>query len=174
MPIEEARRATKTPPPRTICHPPPKHRHELGVIAREMQDRAADDDVGKAFRERERLEWLDTEIFCRELWGVPCGQAVNLGNGIGVLVRPERLVAGAKEIDQVAAVAATGVEHGIARGDATAERLVEQIDVELTELIRQISHGAQRTESTYSSSASVSPRQYRDSISSISSSLRPK
>jgi hypothetical protein len=42
-----------------------------------------------------------------------------------------------QEIRQIAAIAAASVQHGHVGGDALPQQLVEQIDVDLSELIRQ-------------------------------------
>ena len=55
-------------------------------------------------------------------------------------VNTEHVVARPKEIDKIASVTASGIQHAHARGDASAQQLVEDVDVNLSELVLECRH----------------------------------
>ena len=61
-------------------------------------------------------------------------QASNAFDGARIAVGAENFVACAQQIDEVAAGAAAGIQDSHARGDAAAQQLIEQIDVDRAEL----------------------------------------
>jgi hypothetical protein len=54
---------------------------------------------------------------------------------LGIFIDCEDLAAGAEEMNEVAAVAASGVEDGHAGFDVAAQDLIEEVNVDLAELL---------------------------------------
>ena len=63
-------------------------------------------------------------------------------HGCGILVDGEDLAAFAEQVDEVAAVAASGIDNGHAGLDVAAQDLIEDVDVDLAELFLDVDcHG---------------------------------
>lgn len=97
------------------------------VIPREMQNGAADDNVGKRVRERHLFDVFNAEIFPRQR-----------RDRLRVLIDAENFIAFINKINEIAPIAAAGVENAHPGSDASAQELVEQINIDGAELLLQI------------------------------------
>ena len=102
----------------------------MSVIRGEMQNGAADDEIGKGIRKGHPFDGFVTEVACRN---VP-RKAPNRRYGAGIGIDAKDLVAILKKVSQISAGAAAGVEDSRAGRNAAAEELIEEVDVDLAEL----------------------------------------
>jgi len=65
-------------------------------------------------------------------------------NGVRIGIDTEYLVTLPQKVHKIASAAAAGVEHPHARGDAPAQELVKQVNVNTAELLAKINHGSER------------------------------
>jgi len=114
-----------------------QHGVEVRVVAGEVEDSAAKDDIEGGVGVGDGLDGFEAEIFCREIGGDGAG----LFDGGRIFVRSEDFVAFVEEIDEVASGAAAGVEDPHAGCDVAAKELIEEVDVNLAELLLEIGHG---------------------------------
>jgi hypothetical protein len=105
-----------------------------------MQHRAAEDDVGKGVRKRHPLDWRNDDVRGEKRRRQRGGDALDVPDGCWIDVSGEHVVAVLEQIDKVAPAAAAGVENAHATTDASAQKLIEQVDVDVAELIVEI-HG---------------------------------
>lgn len=121
-------------------HTPQLRQHlvEVLVVAGEVKDGIAEDDVGEGVREWELLDDADLEVFRGKAVAEGCGKIADMGHTGGVGVESEDFAALPEEIDEVASVAAAGVEDAQAGGDVAAEDLVEDVDIDLAELFLSV------------------------------------
>jgi hypothetical protein len=56
-------------------------------------------------------------------------------DGFGILVERKYLAPFAQQVDEVAAVAASSVKHAHSRRNVTAQDLIEDVDIDLSELL---------------------------------------
>src|SRR5688572_13669343 len=132
------------------------------LVPGKVQDGAGDHDVGMLVGKRRLLDRLDAKVE----GPTPAKrrrQAAHLRNRVGVDVVAADVVAVAKQIDEITAAAAPGVKHATARPafaragirrelrrglavaacgrgggrDATAQELIEDVDVDVAELLRE-------------------------------------
>jgi len=116
------------------------HGVEVCVVAGEVEDRVAEDDVECGVGEGEGFDGFDAEVLGGEIGSERGGERAGLRNGFGVLVCGVDVVAFAEEVDEVAASTASGVEDAHAGRDVAAEELVEEIDVDVAELLLESGH----------------------------------
>lgn len=95
-------------------------------VAGKVQHGARDHDVGAGLGERRVFNGFHAKIRFR------C-QRAHLRNRVRVQVVPEHIEPLAQQVDEVASATAAGVEHPPARGDAAAQQLVEEVDVDVAE-----------------------------------------
>jgi len=112
----------------------------MSVIRGEMQNGAADHDVGKGIRKGHSFDGFVTEVICWNVWG----EAPNRRNGAGIGIDGKDLVCGVHKIDEVSAAAAAGVEDSHAGLNAAAKELIEEVDVDVAELFLETSHAMNR------------------------------
>ncbi len=117
-----------------------QHGVKVFVVAGEVEDCAAEDDVEGRVGEGHALDGFDAEVFCGQGWGERCGESPGLLDGCRVLVDGEDVVAFAEKIDEVATGAAAGIEDSHAGGNVAAEELVEEVDVDGAELLLERGH----------------------------------
>ena len=141
MPIDEASRQNSIPPGLTIRQVPRSIASNCGSRFGEVQDRAADDDVGERFGKRHAFDRLVTKVAGRQLRRECLRQALYRLDRRRVAVGSEDLIAGAQQKDDVAAAAASGIEDAHARPDSPAQQLIEQVDVDVAELFAEVVHG---------------------------------
>jgi hypothetical protein len=121
-----------------------QHGVEVRVVAGEVEDGAADDEVEGAVGVGDGLDGFDAKVFRGEMGGEGGGERAGLRDGFGTLIGAEDLVAFAEEIDEIAAGAASGVEDSHAGHDVAAQELVEEVDVDLADLLVESGHGFKR------------------------------
>ena len=121
-----------------------EHGVEVRVVAGEVKDGAADDEIEGVVGVGDGFDGFDAEVFRGEMGGDGGGQSAGLRDGGGTLIGGEDLVAFAEEIDEIAARAASGVEDPHARHDVAAKELVKEVDVDLAELLMESGHRFKR------------------------------
>jgi hypothetical protein len=112
----------------------------VGVVAGEVEDGVAEDDVEGGVGEGDGFDEFVAQIFDGEVGDEGGRLGTRLGDGFEVLVHAEDLVSVAEEIDEVTAGAAARVEDSHAGNDVAAEQLVEEVDVDVAELVLQRRH----------------------------------
>jgi len=121
-----------------------EHGVEVSVVAGEVEDGAADDEVEGIGWVGDGLDGFDAEVAGREVRGEGSGESAGLGDGVGILVGGEDLVAFAEEVDEIASGTAAGIEDTHAGHDVAAQDLVEEVDVDLAELLLEGGHRFKR------------------------------
>ena len=107
----------------------------MRFVAREVQHRAADDDVHRCAFERHRIHRLYGESLREEVGREHRRLTSNCGDGIRILVDAVDIHSGAEHEHQIASTAAARVEHTHSVADAPAQQLIEQVDVDVAELL---------------------------------------
>ena len=102
---------------------------KMGIVAGEVEDGAAEYDVGEMVGERVGFEGLGAEAAGWER-----------GNRARIGIHTMDVVVFAEEIGEIAAGAASGIEDTHARGDSAAKQLVEEIDIDGAELLAEAGH----------------------------------
>jgi hypothetical protein len=105
------------------------------VVAGELADGAADDEVKGVVGIADGLDGFDAEVFRGKVGGESGDESAGLRDGLGTLIGGEDLVTFAEEIDEIATGAAAGVQNSYAWHDVAAKELVEEVDVDLAELL---------------------------------------
>ncbi len=106
-----------------------------------MQHGATQDHISEGIGERHRFDLLEAEVGGRERGGKLGAQGADGLEGFGIPISGDDLITFAEESDEVASGAAPGVEEEQAGGDAAAEELIEQVDVDGAELGLKSEHG---------------------------------
>src|SRR5450631_2520933 len=106
----------------------------MNGIACEVEHRIADDHVRKPIWKRHLIDLPDLEVLRRQSRVERSRKAAHVVDGLGVGIEREDLAALAKQMDQIASVAASGIEHPQAGGDVSAQDLIENINIDLPEL----------------------------------------
>ena len=75
----------------------------MRVVAGEVEDGAADDEVEGVVGVGDGFDGFDAEVFRGEVRGEGGGESAGLRDGFGILIGGEDLVAFAEEIDEIAA-----------------------------------------------------------------------
>ena len=112
---------------------------ELLVARGEMEHGAADDAVGQGIRERHRFDRFVAKIFGRKRRGQRCGEAAGCVESVWIGIGGKDFKAVPEQVYEIAAGTAPGIEDTHPGGDAPAEELIEQVDVDVAELSLQIS-----------------------------------
>ena len=98
--------------------------------------------VGEVVGERHGFDGADLKIFRGQVGLEGCRELADVVHGCGILVDGEDLAAFAEQVDEVAAVAASGIDNGHAGLDVAAQDLIEDVDVDLAELFLDVDcHG---------------------------------
>ncbi len=121
-----------------------QHGVEVCVVAGEVEDGAADDEIEGSVGVGDGLDGFDAEVFRGEMGSEGGGESAGLRDCFGILIGGEDLVAFAEQVDEIAAGAASGVEDSHAGHDVAAKDLVEEVDVDLAELLVEGGHGFKR------------------------------
>jgi hypothetical protein len=121
-----------------------EHRVEVRVVAGEVEDGAADDQVEGVVGVGDGFDGFDAEVFRGEMRGERGDESAGLRDGGGTLIGSEDLVAFAEEVDEIAAGSASGVEDSHAGHDVAAKDLVEEVDVDRAELLLEGGHRFKR------------------------------
>jgi hypothetical protein len=98
-----------------------------------VENGAADDDIGGVIRKSVEFHCLRPEVRERKIRGKPLGEGSHSADGIRVRIDGVDLVGVAKEEDEVASIAAAGVQHGHSGANSATEKLIEEVDVDLSE-----------------------------------------
>jgi Family of unknown function (DUF6855) len=109
------------------------------VIRCEMENSAADYDVGDGVGERHLFDGFDAKVFG---WGTGRDAGSKLahgGNGAWIRIDAENF-AMTEQVYQVAALPTPRVEDAHARSNASAQDLIEEIDVNRAELVDKGGH----------------------------------
>jgi len=80
------------------------------------------------------LNLADLEVAGRQSGGERGGELTHVIDCIGIRVERKNLAALAEQMDEIASVAAAGIEHAHAGGDVSAQDLVEDVNINLSEL----------------------------------------
>jgi hypothetical protein len=117
-------------------HAPRSRQHgvELRVIAREMQNGAADHDVCGSLFERDRIERRNAEVLARSLGREMRGEIAHPRDRHRVRVDAADIEPLAQEVHEIPSAAAARVEDRHPARNSSAQQLIEEIDVDLTEL----------------------------------------
>jgi hypothetical protein len=115
-----------------------EHGAEVVFVAGEVQDRGADDNVCAGIAKGHSFNWTYNEVLRRQLSAQRRGQLPHMLNSLGVPVDRKHLAPLAQQVNEIAAVAAAGVEHAQVGSDVTAEELIEEVDVDLAELVLEV------------------------------------
>jgi len=108
-----------------------EHGEEVAVVAGEVEDGAEEDYVELGVGEGHGFDGFVAEVGGGEVGGELAGG----GDGGGVGIGGVDLVVFAEEVDEIAAVAAAGVEDVHSGSDSAAEDLIEEVDVDGAELV---------------------------------------
>jgi hypothetical protein len=118
-----------------------QHGLEVRVVAREMEDGVADDHIRARIVERHTFDGFDSEIRLWKCGRKDPGEGANAIHGLWVRVRRVNFVAFPQEVDEVSTGTASGVQYAHSGGDAAFQKLIEKIDVDLAELLRERGYG---------------------------------
>jgi hypothetical protein len=121
-----------------------EHGVEVRVVAGEVEDGAADDEVEGVVGVGDGLDGFDAKVFRGKMGGEGGDESPGLRDGFGILVGAEDLIAFAEEVDEIAAGTAARVENSHALHDVAAQELIEEIDVDRAELLLEGGHGFKR------------------------------
>jgi hypothetical protein len=121
-----------------------EHGVEVRVVAGEVEDGTAHDEVERVVGVGDGLDGLDAKIFRRKMGGEGGDESAGLGDGFGIVIGAEHLVAFAEEVDEIAAGTAARVENSHAGHDVAAQELIEEIDVDRAELLLEGGHRFKR------------------------------
>jgi hypothetical protein len=103
------------------------------LVSGEVQNGAADDDVGRVIRKAARLHCFLSEVRERKKWGEPMGEDPDGADRLRIGIDRGDPVALTQEEDEVTSMAAACVEHAHSRDDSATEKLIEEVDVDLSE-----------------------------------------
>ena len=108
------------------------------VIPREVEHGGTDHHIGEPIGERHPLDGANLKILRRQPRLQRCGQTAHVVDSFGILIQREYLAPFAQQVDQVAPVAASGIEHAHAGRNVPAQNLIEDIDIDLAELLLNV------------------------------------
>ncbi len=112
------------------------------VVAREMQDRAADRDVGKRIGERHSFDGLHSKIVPRERGRERPSHLTHSFHRAWIGIHSENLVTFLQKINQITPVATACVADPHPWRDPSPEQLIKEVNVDLSELALKIMHRA--------------------------------
>jgi len=115
-----------------------EHGAEVAAVASKVEHGVAQDHVGEVAGERHLFDGADLKVFRGQVGLEGRGKFADVVDGCLILVDGVDLAALAKQVDEVAAVAASGVDDGHAGLDVAAEDLIEEVDIDLAELFLDV------------------------------------
>jgi hypothetical protein len=118
-----------------------EHRAKLLFVAREMENRITNHDVGEPGREGHRFNEANSEILRGQTGAERCRELAHVLNSLGVRVDCKHFATFTEQVNEVPAISATGVEHTHASIDISAEDLIEDVNIDLAELFLNIQRG---------------------------------
>ena len=114
------------------------HGFEVPFIVSEVEDRAADDEIEVAVRERKITQVARLEVALREPWLKLLRQGLDSLDVSRIRVDSKDIRPATHEVVRVSPGSASGVQYPHFGGEAPTEELVEQIDVDPPELRDQL------------------------------------
>src|ERR1017187_5663823 len=121
-----------------------QHGEKLVVSARKVEHRATQHHVRKRARKGHLFDGFHAEVAGWKQRCQGCRQAACVLHGPGIGVGAEDVVPLPEKVDQVAAGPAPRVQNPHPARDPAAQKLVEQVDVDLCKLLKQVSHALAR------------------------------
>jgi hypothetical protein len=107
----------------------------VSFVAGEVKHGVAEDDIDKGVGKGHVLDEADLEILSGESGFEGGGEFTDVVDGVGVFVEGKDLAALAEKMDEIASVAAAGVEEAHFVSDVAAQELIEDVDIDLSELL---------------------------------------
>lgn len=111
-----------------------QHRAEMVFIAGEVQHRGAEDHIRDGIGERHVFDLADDQILRGQGSAERSGELAHVLDAFGIGVDGEDFRALAQQVDEIAPVAASGVDDAHAGRDVAAQDLVKDVDIDLSEL----------------------------------------
>jgi len=118
-----------------------QHGFKVLVVAREVENGAAEDEVDEGVLEGQCLDGLDAEVRRRKSGREGCGERACGVDRSGILVYAEDLASLAQKVDEIAPEAAARIEDTHSGMDAATEKLIEEVDINGAELLLKRRHG---------------------------------
>lgn len=117
-----------------------QHGFEVQVGGGKVKYGVEQNDVGEGVGERHGLDVLGAEVGGGKKRRKRGCEVSHFGDGFGIRIDAEDLIAFAEEIDEIATISAAGVEDAHSRTDVAAEKLVEEVDVDEAEVFMKSKH----------------------------------
>jgi hypothetical protein len=95
----------------------------------------AENYLREAIGKRHLLDRSHLEVFRGQSGLERCGQLADVLHAFGILVECKYFTACAQQIDEVATITASGVQHTHAWRNVPAQNLIEYVDIDLAELV---------------------------------------
>ena len=105
------------------------------IIPRKMEHGRTDHYVRETVGKRHSFNGANLKILRRQSRRQRCRELANVFNTFSILVHGKDLTALAKQMNQIAPVTAAGVEHAHSGRNVPAQDLVEDININLSELL---------------------------------------
>jgi hypothetical protein len=118
-----------------------QHVLKLSVIAGKVEHCTTNREVGKAGGKRYGLDRLHSKVLRRQVRRQHCRHTAEVGHAAGIQIHAKHLVSLAQEIDQVPAGATARIQNPHTRNDAASQQLIEEVDVDVTELLAKVGRG---------------------------------
>lgn len=115
-----------------------EHGAELVFVAGEVQDRGAEHGVERCVGERQVLNGGDAEVFSGQAGVQRLGESADVVDTRGIGIDGEDPDAFAEQMDEVATVAAAGIENAHGGGEIAAQDLIEDVDIDGAELFLEV------------------------------------
>src|SRR5580658_3651129 len=100
-----------------------------------MQHRIADHHIREPVRESHLFDQRNLEVLRWKSGIERSRKPADMVNAPRIRVHCEDFAALARQVNEVPSVAASGVEHAHARGDVSAQNLIEDVNIDLAELL---------------------------------------
>jgi hypothetical protein len=123
-------------------NPPCTLQHGLEVIvaAGKVQDGATDNNVSESGWEGHCFDSFQSEVVHGESWRDRCGELTRCIESPRIRIRPKHFKAFPEEVYKVATRAAARIKDPHTGSDALPEELIEQIDIDPSELVVKVGH----------------------------------
>lgn len=115
-----------------------EHSQKVLIVARKVQYGGAEHHIGKTLREGHLFDPSDLKIFAGQSRAKRSRKLTYVLNRGGFFVDSEDVASAAQQVDQVATITASGIEHDHSGRNVAAQNLIEEVDVDLTELFLKI------------------------------------
>ena len=112
---------------------------ELLIVAREMKHGIADDNISaNASGNGIRSIAPNWKLLSGSPGPRDFEQIADVLNAVGISIQCEDVASLAQQMHEIAAVAASGIEHAHTRRNISAQNLIEDVDIDLAELFLDI------------------------------------